>query len=122
MQAGEEENKNNAVNIITGHSAKGLEFDTVFIPGFYQGGMPNQLALEEGSIEEERRLAYVAMTRARRRLYIIIPSTISQRGNIRAVKPSVFMKEAGLDNEKFTGIPDDPLKMFDDMIKKIRSD
>jgi len=121
MQSGDEENKNNSVNIITAHSAKGLEYDTVFIPGFYQGGMPNQLALEEGSIEEERRLAYVAMTRAKKRLYLIIPSTVSHRGNVKSVKPSVFMKEAGIDSEKHTGIPEDPLKMFDEMIKKIRN-
>ncbi len=120
MQSGEEETKNNSVNIITAHSAKGLEFDTVFIPGFYQGGMPNSLAIEEGNIEEERRLAYVAMTRAKKRLFIIIPHSVSHRGNIRAVKPSVFLNEAGVDTEKHTGIPEDPLKMLDEMLKKIR--
>jgi DNA helicase II / ATP-dependent DNA helicase PcrA len=120
IQSGEEDNKNSSVNIITAHSAKGLEYDTVFIPGFYQGGMPNQLAIEEGSIEEERRLAYVAMTRAKKRLFITIPSTISHRGNIKNVKQSVFLKEAELTSEKYTGMPDDTLKMFDDMLKRIR--
>ncbi len=120
IESGDEENKAESVNIITAHSAKGLEYDTVFIPGFYQGGMPNHMAVEEGNIEEERRLAYVAMTRAKKRLFIIIPGSISHRGNIKSVKPSVFLNEAEIISEKFTGIPDDPLKMFDDMIRKIR--
>ena len=58
------------VTIMTIHAAKGLEFDTVFLAGWEEGVFPSQRALDEGglaSLEEERRLAYVAITRARRR-------------------------------------------------------
>ena len=57
---------------MTIHAAKGLEFDTVFLAGWEEGVFPSQRALDEGgnaSLEEERRLAYVAITRARRRAH-----------------------------------------------------
>jgi DNA helicase-2/ATP-dependent DNA helicase PcrA len=62
------------VTIMTIHAAKGLEFDTVYLPGWEEGIFPSQRALDEGglaSLEEERRLAYVAITRARRRSTIL---------------------------------------------------
>ena len=62
-----------AINLVTLHSAKGLEFDSVFLPGWEEGLFPHQRALDEGgakALEEERRLAYVGITRARRRIRI----------------------------------------------------
>ena len=67
---------NQAVNIMTIHAAKGLEFDTVFLPAWEDGIFPNDKAIKEGGMEEERRLAYVAITRARKR--VIITNTMSR--------------------------------------------
>lgn len=66
----DEPQNNNSVRIMTIHAAKGLEFDTVFLPAWEDGIFPNDKAINEGAIEEERRLAYVAITRARRRCVI----------------------------------------------------
>ena len=60
----------NVVSIMTIHAAKGLEFNTVFLPAWEEGIFPNEKANKEGDLEEERRLAYVAITRARNRVII----------------------------------------------------
>ena len=120
LGSGEEESKSGKVTIITAHSAKGLEFDRVFIPGFYQGGFPNRLALEEYNIDEERRLAYVAFTRAKRVLTITIPETVSFRGSTKKTEKSVFVKEAGLDGGKNEEIPVNPADAFRAMIEKLQ--
>ena len=66
----------NYVSLMTVHTAKGLEFDDVFIYGFNEGVFPSSRAIEESNkgIEEERRLAYVAITRARKKLFICLNS------------------------------------------------
>ena len=67
------ENSENTVSMMTVHAAKGLEFDTVFVVNFNEGIFPSSRAVDEGgqkSLEEERRLLYVAMTRAKKKLYI----------------------------------------------------
>jgi len=120
LGSGEEESRDGKVTIITAHSAKGLEFDRVFIPGFYQGGFPNHLAIEEFNVDEERRLAYVAFTRAKKRLVITIPETVSFRGNTRKTEPSVFIRESELNGEKYGGPPLDQNKMIEAMLAKLR--
>lgn len=68
--ANDVEQNSNMVSIMTVHAAKGLEFDTVFLPAWEDGVFPNDKAINEGAIEEERRLAYVAITRAKKRCVI----------------------------------------------------
>ncbi|ASV87539.1 ATP-dependent helicase [Ochrobactrum quorumnocens] len=85
-----------AVNIMTLHSAKGLEFETVFLPGWEEGLFPHQRALDEGGrsgLEEERRLAYVGVTRAKRNLHIWFVSNRRIHGMWQSTIPSRFLEE-----------------------------
>lgn len=85
-----------AINLMTLHSAKGLEFDTVFLPGWEEGLFPHQRALDEGgqaALEEERRLAYVGITRARHRAQIWFASNRRIHGLWQSSTPSRFLDE-----------------------------
>jgi DNA helicase II / ATP-dependent DNA helicase PcrA len=84
------------VTIMTIHAAKGLEFDTVFLAGWEEGIFPSQRALDEGglaSLEEERRLAYVAITRARRKAVILHAANRRIYGQWTSSIPSRFVAE-----------------------------
>ncbi len=84
------------VTIMTIHAAKGLEFDTVYLPGWEEGVFPSQRSLDEGglaSLEEERRLAYVAITRARRRATILHAANRRIYGQWTSSIPSRFLAE-----------------------------
>lgn len=84
------------VTIMTIHAAKGLEYDTVFLVGWEEGLFPSQRALDEGgiaSLEEERRLAYVAITRARRRAIILHAANRRIYGQWTSSLPSRFVGE-----------------------------
>jgi DNA helicase-2/ATP-dependent DNA helicase PcrA len=94
------ENEENAAgeraSLMTLHGAKGLEFDTVFLPGWEEGLFPNQRALDEGglkSLEEERRLAYVGLTRARRRAIVSHAANRRIYANWQSSIPSRFIDE-----------------------------
>ncbi|MCL2022333.1 MAG: UvrD-helicase domain-containing protein [Betaproteobacteria bacterium] len=89
-QAGETES---AVQLMTIHAAKGLEFNVVFVTGLEEGLFPHDNALNDGSLEEERRLMYVAMTRARQRLYLTSAQTRLLHGQLRYCLPSRFLGE-----------------------------
>jgi DNA helicase-2/ATP-dependent DNA helicase PcrA len=87
---------NDAVSIMTLHSAKGLEFDTVFLPGWEEGLFPSQRTLDENGkagLEEERRLAYVGITRARKRALIRFAANRRMHGLWQAGIPSRFVDE-----------------------------
>ena len=84
------------VTIMTMHAAKGLEFDHVFLPGWEEGVFPSQRAIDEGglaSLEEERRLAYVAITRAKRRCTILHAANRRIYGQWTSSIPSRFVEE-----------------------------
>lgn len=90
-----------AVSIMTLHSAKGLEFDTVFLPGWEEGVFPNQRALDEqgrAGLEEERRLAHVGLTRARRRAKIFFATNRRIHGTWSTTIPSRFLDELPADH------------------------
>jgi DNA helicase-2/ATP-dependent DNA helicase PcrA len=90
-QAGEGQD---ALQMMTVHSAKGLEFEAVFLSGLEEGLFPHeQSTLEKDGLEEERRLAYVAITRARKRLYLSFAQTRMLHGQTRYSLPSRFLEE-----------------------------
>ena len=79
---------------MTVHAAKGLEFDVVFITGLEHGLFPHENAAQErDGLEEERRLMYVAVTRARKRLYLTHAQTRMLHGQTRYCVPSAFLEE-----------------------------
>lgn len=86
--------RSNAVNMMTVHAAKGLEFDTVFICGMEEGLFPHSRSLFQPSeMEEERRLCYVALTRAKRKAYFIYAAQRTVYGATQINAPSRFLKD-----------------------------
>ena len=81
-----------AVSLTTIHSAKGLEFTAVFLPSLAEGILPYEKSREGAALEEERRLFYVGLTRARRRLFL----SFCEKRYERQMKPSRFLEEMGL--------------------------
>ncbi|HXU93779.1 MAG TPA: UvrD-helicase domain-containing protein [Gallionella sp.] len=90
-QAGDSED---ALHLMTVHAAKGLEFHTVFITGLEQGLFPHQNSIDaDGGLDEERRLMYVAITRARRRLYLTFAQSRMLHGQVNYGVASGFLSE-----------------------------
>jgi DNA helicase-2/ATP-dependent DNA helicase PcrA len=84
------------INLMTMHAAKGLEFDVVFLPGWEEGLFPHQKSLEEkgdSALEEERRLAYVGITRAKQEAYLSFAMKRSYHGDWMDALPSRFVNE-----------------------------
>ncbi|TDR23176.1 DNA helicase II [Marinicella litoralis] len=82
------------VQLMTLHSAKGLEFPVVFIVGMEQGLFPHQNSMEDfNKLQEERRLAYVGITRAEKQLFLSYATSRRMRGKINACQPSQFLRE-----------------------------
>jgi DNA helicase-2/ATP-dependent DNA helicase PcrA len=96
------------VSLMTLHAAKGLEFDTVFLPGWEEGLFPNQRALDESGragLEEERRLAHVGLTRARRRAKIFFASNRRIHGLWNSTVPSRFVDDLPESNVEIAEAP-----------------
>ncbi|HWS40814.1 MAG TPA: 3'-5' exonuclease, partial [Arenimonas sp.] len=83
----------NQVRLMSLHSAKGLEFRSVFIVGCEQGNLPHQTSIDEGQINEERRLFYVGITRAKEYLYLSHSALIKRWGEQLSLLPSMFLDE-----------------------------
>jgi len=96
------------VNIMTLHSAKGLEFDTVFLPGWEEGLFPHELALQEKgekALEEERRLAYVGLTRARKRAAVMFAANRRVYNQWKSSLPSRFVDELSDEHVERRALP-----------------
>jgi len=81
------------MRLSTIHQAKGLEFPVVFVIGLSEGGLPLQRAIDDGDVDEERRLFYVAVTRAEDELYLCYPQLQRAKGALLRCDPSQFLQE-----------------------------
>ena len=115
-----------AVTLMTVHASKGLEFPTVYIAGMERDLFPHERAVEEGNLPEERRLFYVAITRARKRLFLTYAQRRREGRVMMPHPPSKFLDELPEECVKFSR-PDelyarcsraDALAMFQDMLKQ----
>lgn len=87
------EDKDNSVSLMTMHAAKGLEFPIVFVVGLDEGLFPGKRSIDEGNVEEERRLFYVGITRAREKLFLTSSKSRRNYGKPIFYKPSRFVDE-----------------------------
>lgn len=95
LDSNADEDFGESVSCMSIHTAKGLEFECVFVIGLEEGFFP--LILNDSELEEERRLAYVAITRAKKKLYLSSVKSRFYKGKREILKPSRFFKESGLD-------------------------
>ena len=95
LEAGEHQagDQDDALHLMTVHAAKGLEFNAVFITGLEEGLFPHQNSINADDIDEERRLMYVAITRARRRLYLTFAQSRMLHGKVNYGTASSFLRE-----------------------------
>ena len=103
LQRDDDKNHADAVQLMTLHAAKGLEFPHVFLVGFEEGLLPHQTSIDEDSIEEERRLAYVGITRAQRSLVLTMAQTRKRYGERVLCEPSRFLEELPGDELDWVG-------------------
>lgn len=94
----DQENETNQVNMLTLHAAKGLEFPFVYMVGMEETILPHRNSIESETIEEERRLAYVGITRAQRELTLSLASTRKRYGEVLSAEPSRFLNELPSDD------------------------
>ena len=112
----DEDWKGKKINLMTMHAAKGLEFDIVFLPGWEEGLFPHQKSLEEKgdlALEEERRLAYVAITRAKKRAYISFSMNRFYQGDWIENLASRFIDELPKENIKKNNVTEENIYDFE---------
>ena len=93
LEWGEEEDDSDQVQLMTLHASKGLEFPHVFLIGMEEGILPHQTSIDEDNVEEERRLAYVGITRAQQNLWFSLCKERRQFGELIRPEPSRFLLE-----------------------------
>ena len=98
MERGEDQDEADQVQLMTLHASKGLEFPYVFMVGMEEGLLPHQSSIDEDNIEEERRLAYVGITRAQRALFFTLVKERRQFGELVNPEPSRFLYELPQDD------------------------
>ena len=111
------------VALMTIHAAKGLEFPVVFIAGVEQGLIPHERSIEEGAenIEEERRLFYVAVTRAQKKLFLTSCKKRRKIGGVKECSPSPFVDEIPKDLIKYYEMDEEKKEeRIDDMFAKLK--
>ncbi len=101
LDRGDQENTGDLVSLMTVHAAKGLEFPHVFIVGMEEGLLPHHQSQSDAGVEEERRLAYVAMTRARQTLTFSFVDRRKRGGEVISCEPSRFLREMPADDLKW---------------------
>ena len=118
----EHQDGNNKVNLMTIHAVKGLEFDNVFVIGMEEGIFPHYNSINEGTmaaIEEERRLCYVAITRAKKNLWMLNAKRRMLFGNTQVNMPSRFMDEI---DSKYLDIENNKASLVDKVITFCKED
>lgn len=98
MERNEDEEESDQVQLMTLHASKGLEFPFVFLIGMEEGLLPHQTSMDEGNVEEERRLAYVGITRAQRELIFTYARERRQFGEVSRTEASRFLHELPQDD------------------------
>lgn len=107
----EEEEGAEGVQMMTLHASKGLEFPCVYILGFEEEILPHRSSIEADTVEEERRLAYVGITRARQQLTLTYASKRKQYGEIVDCTPSRFLDELPQEDLIYEGMEDAPAEV-----------
>lgn len=115
MSSADETSAHNSVTLMTMHAAKGLEFPVVFMVGMEEGLFPSSRSDTEADLEEERRLAYVGMTRAMQRLFLTYAASRFAFGGRSYNMPSRFLMELGYNPYGSAGYKDDDGDGFTDM-------
>ncbi len=98
LERGEEDDESDQVQLMTLHASKGLEFPHVFLIGMEEGILPHQTSIDEDNVEEERRLAYVGITRAQQTLTFSLCKERRQFGELLKPEPSRFLAELPADD------------------------